>query len=69
MEPIVENEVYFQVPVTSGADADAKSNEGKGRSPLKKSKGSLGSLNMLTGKQNAVPKASGASGNGPQSQR
>ncbi|KAH7656609.1 plant G-box-binding factor protein [Dioscorea alata] len=56
------------VPVTSGADADAKSNEGKGRSPLKRSKGSLGSLNVLTGKQNAVPKASGASGNGPQSQ-
>ncbi|KAJ0987573.1 hypothetical protein J5N97_005929 [Dioscorea zingiberensis] len=56
------------VPVTCRADADAKPNESKARSPLKRSKGSLGSLNVLTGKRNAIGKASSASANGAQSQ-
>eukprot|EP00268_Persea_americana_P013521 TRINITY_DN1596_c0_g1_i1.p1 TRINITY_DN1596_c0_g1~~TRINITY_DN1596_c0_g1_i1.p1 ORF type:complete len:410 (-),score=111.25 TRINITY_DN1596_c0_g1_i1:453-1682(-) len=51
------------VAVAGGTEFDGKSIEGK-RSPLKKSKGSLGSLNMLTGKGNEMGKTSGASGNG-----
>eukprot|EP00268_Persea_americana_P013532 TRINITY_DN1596_c0_g1_i4.p1 TRINITY_DN1596_c0_g1~~TRINITY_DN1596_c0_g1_i4.p1 ORF type:complete len:416 (-),score=111.02 TRINITY_DN1596_c0_g1_i4:2281-3528(-) len=49
-----------------GVDMDGKSPEGKDRSPLKRSKGSLGSLNMLIGKNNNddLGKTSGASTNG-----
>ncbi|KAG1366312.1 bZIP transcription factor 16 [Cocos nucifera] len=52
----------------SGAETDGKLHEGKQRSPLKKSRGSLGSLNMLTGKVNDTRNASGASANGAFSQ-
>lgn len=54
-----------------GVDTDGKSPEGKDRSPLKRSKGSLGSLNMLIGKNNNddLGKTSGASTNGFVSQR
>ncbi|XP_065021440.1 bZIP transcription factor 1-B-like isoform X2 [Musa acuminata AAA Group] len=38
-----------------GVDIDGKSSVGKERSPLKRSKGSLGSLNMITGKNNSEP--------------
>ncbi|KAJ4950798.1 hypothetical protein NE237_027630 [Protea cynaroides] len=54
--------------VPGGAEVDGKSSDGKERSPLKRSKGSLGSLNMLTGKNNEVGKTSGASANGVFSQ-
>ncbi|KAG9451684.1 hypothetical protein H6P81_004588 [Aristolochia fimbriata] len=50
--------------VGSGVEADGKPSEGKERSSLKRSKGSLGSLNMLTGKNNEVGKRSGPSANG-----
>ncbi|XP_073011592.1 bZIP transcription factor 1-B-like isoform X2 [Typha latifolia] len=51
------------------SEMDGKSSEGKKRSPLKRSKGSLGSLNMITGKNNnELGKASGASANGVFSQ-
>ncbi|RWR75097.1 bZIP transcription factor 16 isoform X2 [Cinnamomum micranthum f. kanehirae] len=54
------------VSVAAAGGTD-KSAEGE-RSPLKNSKGSLGSLNMLTGKDSEVGKTSGASGNGAMSQ-
>nr|XP_010920014.1 bZIP transcription factor 16 isoform X1 [Elaeis guineensis]XP_010920015.1 bZIP transcription factor 16 isoform X1 [Elaeis guineensis]XP_010920016.1 bZIP transcription factor 16 isoform X1 [Elaeis guineensis]XP_019705678.1 bZIP transcription factor 16 isoform X1 [Elaeis guineensis] len=38
--------------VSGGMEGDGKSSEGKERSPIKRSKGSLGSLNMITGKNN-----------------
>ncbi|XP_077244788.1 bZIP transcription factor 1-B-like [Tasmannia lanceolata] len=48
-----------------GMEVDGKSSEGKEKNPLKRSKGSLGSLNMLTGKNNNDPgKTSGTSANG-----
>lgn len=51
-------------------ELDGKSSEGKDKSPLKSSKGSLGSLNMITGKNNNDPgKTLGASANGGFSQR
>ncbi|XP_026664247.2 bZIP transcription factor 1-D-like isoform X1 [Phoenix dactylifera] len=46
--------------VTTGMEGDGKSSEGKERSPIKRSKGSLGSLNMITGKNNDMGKTSGA---------
>ncbi|XP_020084573.1 bZIP transcription factor 16-like isoform X4 [Ananas comosus] len=52
-----------------GSEVDDKSSEGKERSPLKSSKGSLGSLSMITGKNNnEMGKTSGASANGAFSQ-
>lgn len=50
-------------------EADGKSSEGKEKLPIKRSKGSLGSLNMLTGKNNELGKTSGASANGAYSKR
>lgn len=45
-------------PSTEG---DAKSSEGKEKKPIRRSKGSLGSLNMITGKNNPdLDKSSGA---------
>ena len=54
--------------MTTGMEGDGKSSEGKERSPIKRSKGSLGSLNMITGKNNDLGKTSGAA-NGVFSQR
>uniref|UniRef100_A0A0D9XY05 BZIP domain-containing protein n=1 Tax=Leersia perrieri TaxID=77586 RepID=A0A0D9XY05_9ORYZ len=52
-----------------GAETDGKSSEGKEKSPIKRSKGSLGSLNMITGKNSTEHgKTSGASANGAISQ-
>ncbi|MCL7024075.1 hypothetical protein MKW94_018683 [Papaver nudicaule] len=57
------------VTMTVGAEADGKSSDGKEKSPLKRSKDSLGSLNMITGKNNNEKvKTSGASANGAYSQ-
>ncbi|XP_058098118.1 bZIP transcription factor 1-D-like isoform X2 [Magnolia sinica] len=39
----------------SGMEMDGKSSEGKEKGPMKRSKGSLGSLNMLMGKDNSEP--------------
>ncbi|KAI3680064.1 hypothetical protein L2E82_50801 [Cichorium intybus] len=44
-------------------ETNGKSSEGKEKLPIKRSKGSLGSLNMITGKNNESGKA-GASANG-----
>ncbi|KAK6137259.1 hypothetical protein DH2020_029006 [Rehmannia glutinosa] len=45
-------------------EVDGKSSEAKGKLPIKRSKGSLGSLNMITGKNNEPGKTSGATPNG-----
>ncbi|KAM7525477.1 hypothetical protein LguiA_015379 [Lonicera macranthoides] len=45
-------------------EVDGKSSEGKEKLPIKRSKGSLGSLSMITGKNNDPGKTSGASANG-----
>lgn len=50
-------------------EADGKPSEGKEKLPIKRSKGSLGSLNMITGKNNELGKTSGASANGAYSKR
>ncbi|XP_047338598.1 bZIP transcription factor 16-like [Impatiens glandulifera] len=47
-------------------EADGKS-EGKEKLPIKRSKGSLGSLNMITGKNGEPSKGSGTSANGAHS--
>lgn len=50
-------------------EADGKPSDAKEKLPIKRSKGSLGSLNMITGKNNDLGKASGASANGAYSKR
>lgn len=45
-------------------EADGRPSEVKEKLPIKRSKGSLGSLNMITGKNNEASKTSGASTNG-----
>ncbi|GLT58470.1 hypothetical protein SLA2020_313600 [Shorea laevis] len=45
-------------------ETDNKPSETKEKLPIKRSKGSLGSLNMITGKNNGLGKTSGASANG-----
>ncbi|PIA63715.1 hypothetical protein AQUCO_00201218v1 [Aquilegia coerulea] len=52
------------VAATSGRESESKSGEGKKKKPLKRSKGSLGSLNMITGKDNEAGKTSGVSNGG-----
>ncbi|XP_065877322.1 bZIP transcription factor 16 [Euphorbia lathyris] len=46
------------------AEADGKPSDVKEKLPIKRSKGSLGSLNMITGKNNELGKTTGASANG-----
>ncbi|KAH0911036.1 hypothetical protein HID58_034357 [Brassica napus] len=48
----------------SGVEGDGKQAEVKEKLPIKRSKGSLGSLNMIIGKKNEAGKNSGASANG-----
>ena len=51
--------------MAGGMEVDGKSSDGKEKSSIKRSKGSLGSLNMITGKSNnELGKTSGASANG-----
>ncbi|KAK4400968.1 bZIP transcription factor 68 [Sesamum angolense] len=45
-------------------EVDGKSSEGKEKLPVKRSKRSLGSLNMITGKNNETGKTLGSSANG-----
>ncbi|KAF8091376.1 hypothetical protein N665_0447s0034 [Sinapis alba] len=49
---------------TGGTEGDSKQSDVKEKLPIKRSKGSLGSLNMITGKNNEPGKNSGASANG-----
>jgi plant G-box-binding factor len=55
---------FMQGNTTGGTDGDAKQSEVKEKLPIKRSRGSLGSLNMITGKNNEPGKNSGASANG-----
>lgn len=50
-------------------EADGKPPEVKEKLPIKRSKGSLGSLNMITGKNVQHSKAPGTSANGVLSKR
>jgi len=52
-----------------GMEADGKPPEVKEKLPIKRSKGSLGSLNMITGKSNEHGKTTGTSANGIHSKR
>lgn len=54
---------------TTGVDLDGKSSEAKGKLPIKRSRGSLGSLNMITGKNNEAGRTSDANANGAHSKR
>ncbi|KAF4401747.1 hypothetical protein G4B88_000795 [Cannabis sativa] len=50
-------------------EADGRPSEVKEKLPIKRSKGSLGSLNMITGKNSELGKTSGGSANGGYSKR
>ncbi|KAF8398896.1 hypothetical protein HHK36_014760 [Tetracentron sinense] len=65
LQPHLGNRCF--VVAASGGELEGKSGEGKSKTPLKRSKGSL-SLSMLTGKSNEMEKASGASANSGLSQ-
>lgn len=52
-----------------GIEADGKPPEVKEKLPIKRSKGSLGSLNMITGKNIELGKTPGTSANGVHSKR
>ncbi|XP_008787908.2 bZIP transcription factor 16-like [Phoenix dactylifera] len=66
--PSANGTAEASVAGASGAETDGKLHQGKQRSALKKSRGSIGSLDMLTGKVNDTRNASGASANGAFSQ-
>lgn len=56
--------------ITPGnSEADGKPHEVKEKLPIKRSKGSLGSLNMITGKSNELGKTPRAPANGNHSKR
>lgn len=56
--------MYTQGNVPGNMEVDGKPAEGKAKLPIKRSKGSLGSLNMITGKNEEPGKTSGATANG-----
>ncbi|KAK1263450.1 hypothetical protein QJS04_geneDACA017434 [Acorus gramineus] len=66
--PTPSEPVEASVAAASSAEVEGKSVECKDGNTVKRSKGSLGSLNMLTGKNNDIGKASGVSGNDASSQ-
>ncbi|KAL4562161.1 hypothetical protein LXL04_034355 [Taraxacum kok-saghyz] len=49
-----------EAPANNNTETNGKSSEGKEKLPIKRSKGSLGSLNMITGKNNESNKANGS---------
>lgn len=53
---------YVQGNTTGNTEVDSKSPDGKEKLPIKRSKGSLGSLNMITGKKNEQNKAAANGG-------
>lgn len=61
--------VWMQGNTPGSMEADGKPPEVKGKLPIKRSKGSLGSLNMITGKNNEQGKTPGTSANGVHSKR
>ncbi|KMZ67355.1 G-box-binding factor [Zostera marina] len=66
--PSPNGNVEASVVVTGGTEVDGKPSEAKEKLPVKRSKGSLGSLNMITGKNNNEHGKSGAPANGVFSQ-
>jgi plant G-box-binding factor len=60
---------WIQGNTGSVIEGDGKPSDGKEKLPIKRSKGSLGSLNMIIGKNNEAGKNSGASANGACSKR
>lgn len=60
----VTKKCFDTFQAANGKELEGKPAESKGKIPLKRSKGSLGSLNMITGKGCETGKASGASDNG-----
>lgn len=65
----MKNDIYVQGNTPGSTEADGKVSEGKEKLPIKRSKGSLGSLNMITGKNNEASKTLGAAANGGYSKR
>lgn len=66
----LKNDTCIQGNTPGSMEADGgKVSEGKEKLPIKRSKGSLGSLNMITGKTNEASKPSGAATNGGYSKR
>lgn len=59
----------MQGNIPASTEADGKHPEGKEKLPIKRSKGSLGSLNMITGKNNEEGKTTGPAANGACSKR
>lgn len=62
-------QVYMQGNTPASMETDGKPPEVKEKLPIKRSKGSLGSLNMITGKNNEHGKTEGTSVNGLHSKR
>lgn len=59
----------MQGNVAGSMEGDARPAEVKEKLPIKRSKGSLGSLNMITGKKNELGKTPGTPANGIHSKR
>lgn len=59
----------MQGSTPGNSEADGRPSEVKEKLPIKRSKGSLGSLNMITGKNNELGKPSSAPANGVYSKR
>lgn len=66
---LLEDRTWLSRIQVGAAEGDGKSVEVKERTPVKQTGGSLGSLNMITGKSVERDKASGASTNGVESER
>ncbi|PPE02610.1 hypothetical protein GOBAR_DD00309 [Gossypium barbadense] len=65
----IDSRDFMQGNTPGSMELDGKPPEVKEKLPIKRSKGSLGSLNMITGKNNNLGKTSGASANGGYSKR
>lgn len=61
--------IDMQGNTPGSSEADGKPHEVKEKLPIKRSKGSLGSSNMVTRKNNELGKTPGASANGIHSKR
>lgn len=59
---VVEPPLFASGCSTASVEGETKSSQAKDRSPLKNTKGSLGSLSMLTGKTNETGKETTANG-------
>ncbi|PRQ23396.1 hypothetical protein RchiOBHm_Chr6g0260881 [Rosa chinensis] len=64
LKSVAEFPGFFKGNTPGSIEADGKPSEAKEKLPIKISKVSLGSLNMITGKNNELPKTSRASANG-----